>query len=201
MRAVFIYILTIVFTLSCAQEKRPIAGDTPFQKELNAEFKDASTSPLKKKDRKNFTSLEFFKFDSTYVVKAYLKRSPDTVWLDMKTTTDQISKKRVFGVIKFDLNGESHLLNVYQDKELLQDEAYKNYLFLPFIDETNGNETYGGGRYISLMIPKGDSITIDFNQAYNPYCAYNDKYSCPIVPRVNYLKTKVEAGVKTFDKH
>jgi uncharacterized protein (DUF1684 family) len=73
--------------------------------------------------------------------------------------------------------------------------------FLPFTDETNGMESYGGGRYIDLNVPKGNKLIIDFNSAYNPYCAYNDKYSCPIVPRENYLKTRIEAGVKTFKKH
>ena len=71
-------------------------------------------------------------------------------------------------------------------------------MFLPFSDLTSGNETYGGGRYIDLEIPKGKTITIDFNQAYNPYCAYNPKYSCPIVPAENELLTNVNAGVKKF---
>ena len=65
----------------------------------------------------------------------------------------------------------------------------------------NGLESYGGGRYIDARIPEGDTFIIDFNKAYNPYCAYNDKYSCPIVPRKNYLKTRIEAGVKVFEKH
>jgi uncharacterized protein (DUF1684 family) len=71
-------------------------------------------------------------------------------------------------------------------------------LFLPFLDNTNGDTTYGGGRYIDLRIPEGDTIEIDFNKAYNPYCAYNSRYSCPIVPRENYLDTNIEAGVKKF---
>ena len=74
-------------------------------------------------------------------------------------------------------------------------------MFLPFSDETNGIESYGGGRYIDLRIPEGNTLIIDFNSAYNPYCAYNDKYSCPIVPRENYLRTRIEAGVKKFKDH
>lgn len=77
---------------------------------------------------------------------------------------------------------------------------YNDHLFLPFLDDTNGDATYGGGRYIDLRIPKNDIIKIDFNTAYNPYCAYNGKYSCPIVPSENYLPVKVEAGVKAFNK-
>ena len=77
---------------------------------------------------------------------------------------------------------------------------YEDYLFLPFTDKTNGDSSYGGGRYLDLKLPEGDSIIIDFNQAYNPYCAYNDKYSCPVPPKSNNLDIEVLAGVKTF-KH
>ena len=80
-------------------------------------------------------------------------------------------------------------------------EGYEDYLFLPFLDNTNGEESYGGGRYVEARIPEGDTIIIDFNKAYNPYCAYNEKYSCPIVPRQNYLPIEVKAGVKAFGKH
>ena len=197
-----IVVFILFFTaINCAQDKRSIIGDTEFQREINAEYKDASKSPLKEKDRKNFTTLDFFKFDSTYVVKAELKRTPDSKWFKMKTTTSRLSEERVYGVLFFQLKGELYELNVYQGKELIKEEEYKDYLFLPFLDDTNGEETYGGGRYIDLRIPEGKFIEIDFNKAYNPYCAYNAKYSCPIVPRQNYVSTKIEAGVKAFDKH
>jgi uncharacterized protein (DUF1684 family) len=87
---------------------------------------------------------------------------------------------------------------VYQNAELVRKNTYVNYLFLPFSDLTSGNETYIGGRYIDLRIPYGDTIAIDFNQAYNPYCAYNRKYSCPIVPLENDLPIAIRAGVKKF---
>ena len=77
----------------------------------------------------------------------------------------------------------------------------QDYLFLPFLDDTNGEESYGGGRYIDLRIPETDTITIDFNRAYNPLCVYNEKFSCPIVPRVNYLPIQIKAGVKMYAKH
>ncbi|MFI1743538.1 DUF1684 domain-containing protein [Thalassobellus sediminis] len=197
---VFLFVILISF-FNCAQKKHPLKGETIFQKELNAEYKDVTTSPLKDKDRKVFEGLDFFKFDSTYVVKAKLKRTPNSKWFSMKTTTSRVSKERVYGILYFELKGEQFQLNIYQGKDLMQKEGYEDYLFLPFIDETNGLESYGGGRYIDARIPEGDTLIIDFNKAYNPYCAYNDKYSCPIVPRVNYLKTRVEAGVKTFGKY
>ena len=71
-------------------------------------------------------------------------------------------------------------------------------MFLPFKDKTNGVETYGGGRYLDLTVPDGDSIVIDFNKAYNPYCHYNIEYSCPLVPRENKLLFSIKAGVKKY---
>ncbi|WP_339895926.1 DUF1684 domain-containing protein [uncultured Algibacter sp.] len=201
MRNPVVLCIFLITLLSCVQEKRALKGDTKFQRELNAEYKDASRSPLKNKDRKVFEGLDFFKFDSIYVVKAELKRTPNSKWFNMRTTTDRISKERVFGILTFELKGEIHQLNVYKNEELIEKEGFENYLFLPFSDETNGLESYGGGRYIDARIPEGDTMVIDFNKAYNPYCAYDEKYSCPIVPRENYLKTRVEAGVKAFDKH
>lgn len=197
---VFLFIVLVSFS-SCAQKKQPIKGETEFQREINAEYKDASTSPLKDADRKHFEGLEFFKLDSAYVVIANLKRTPDTEFFNMKTTTDRVSKERIYGVLSFKLEGTEYQLNIYQGKDLMTTEGYEDYLFLPFLDETNGLESYGGGRYIDARIPEGNTMIIDFNKAYNPYCAYNDKYSCPIVPRENYLKTRIEAGVKAFGKH
>lgn len=201
MKSVFILFISINCLVGCAQDKHPIIGETEFQRTINAEYKDVTTSPLKDKDRKSFKGLDFFKFDSTYVVTATLKLTPDTDFFEMKTTTDRVSKERIFGILNFTLHGKEHQLNIYQGKDLMQKAGFEDYLFLPFLDETNGLESYGGGRYIDTRIPQGDTIIIDFNKAYNPYCAYNDKYSCPIVPRVNYLKTRVEAGVMAFEKH
>ncbi len=200
MNRVFISFFTL-FLMSCTQEKRPLLGETDYQIEQNAKFKDATTSPLTDKDRKDFKGLEFFKFDSIYIVKAALKRTPESEWFNMKTTTERLSKERVFGQLTFEINDESFNLNVYQGEENMQTEGLEDYLFLPFLDDTNGEESYGGGRYIDLRIPESDSITIDFNKAYNPLCVYNEKFSCPIVPRVNYLPIEIKAGVKMYAKH
>jgi uncharacterized protein len=191
----------VLFLMSCTQEKRPLLGETDYQIEQNAKFKDATTSPLTDKDRKDFNGLDFFKFDSIYIVKAALKRTPESEWFNMKTTTERLSKERVFGQLTFEINDESFNLNVYQGEENMQTEGLEDYLFLPFLDDTNGEESYGGGRYIDLRIPESDSITIDFNKAYNPLCVYNEKFSCPIVPRVNYLPIEIKAGVKMYAKH
>jgi uncharacterized protein (DUF1684 family) len=196
-----VLLFVLVFSVSCAQDKQLLNEETEWQKEMNADFKDATKSPLKDKDRKTFEGLDFYKFDSTYVVKAKLARTPDAKPFKMKTTTERRPDYVQYGVITFTLKGKEYKLNIYQNLGLLEEEGYEDYLFLPFLDNTNGNGSYPGGRYTEARIPEGDTILIDFNTAYNPYCAYNDKYSCPIVPRVNYLDLEVEAGVKAFKKH
>ena len=196
-----IFLFVCVSTFGCAQDKIALQGKTEFQRELNAEYKDASKSPLKDKDRKNFRGLDFFEVDSAYVVTAILQRTPNSSWFGMKTTTKRLSRERIYGILSFVLKGETYKLNVYQGQDIIKKEGYEDYLFLPFIDQTNGDTSYGGGRYIDLRIPKGNTISIDFNTAYNPYCAYNDTYSCPIVPRVNYVPIAIKAGVMAFGKH
>ncbi|SFN87428.1 hypothetical protein SAMN04487989_105131 [Bizionia echini] len=192
----------VLFTLiGCAQNKEPLLGETDWQRQQNADFKDASKSPLKAKDRKGFKTLDFFPVDSSAIVEATLKRTPDSDWFLMQTTTDRVSNERIYGIVTFELQGRPFELAVYQGQDLMTKAGFEDYLFLPFMDNTNGDSTYGGGRYLDLRIPEGDHMIIDFNKAYNPYCAYNAKYSCPIVPRNNYLDIKVEAGVKAFNKN
>lgn len=192
--------LFFIALTSCGQNKEPLLGETDWQREQNADFKDASKSPLKAKDRKNFKTLDFFPADSSAIVKATLKRTPDSDWFLMQTTTDRVSNERVYGIVTFEFLGKTFELAVYQGQDLMAKAGFEDYLFLPFMDNTNGETTYGGGRYLDLRIPEGDTLIIDFNKAYNPYCAYNEKYSCPIVPRTNYLDIKVQAGVMAFSK-
>jgi hypothetical protein len=189
----------MLLTWSC-QKKEPLLGDTPFQKKMNADFKDASKSPLTARDLKSFRALDFFPYDEDYKVNALLIRTPDSAWFQMKTTTERLSKERVYGILKFQLKGNSYQLQVYQGEEEMNTPGNEDFLFLPFLDLTNGESTYGGGRYINLRILEGDTLQVDFNEAYNPYCVYNEKYSCPIVPRANFLNVKVEAGLKMYQK-
>ena len=169
-----------------------------FQYDMNIKFSDKKTTPLSQKDFKKFSSLDFFAIDSIYRIKAIFVRTPDAIPFEMSTTTDRKSIEVKYGEARFNLNGKQLTLSIYQNAELIQKPQYKNYLFLPFMDKTNGNESYGGGRYLDLEIPSGDTIILDFNKAYNPYCAYNFKYSCPIPPLENHLKIVIKAGVKTF---
>ena len=187
--------------IACQTDKSYINSNSEYQKNQNDFFKDASRSPLKSKDLKDFKGLDFFSIDSSYIVKAKLFRTPNTSFFGMKTTTERITKERVFGILSFIIDNQPFELNVYQGESAGEEDVDTNYLFLPFLDESNGLTTYGGGRYIDLYVPVGDTLIIDFNQAYNPFCAYNDKYSCPIVPRENYIPLNVMAGVKSFKNY
>ena len=196
----FVLLFLLLNLLSCSDKKPSTIGDTPFQIKLNSDYKDASISPLKLKYLKNFEGLEFFPFNTEFLVTAQFQKIQNPKWFNMKTTTDRLSRERIYAVVTFKLKEKTYKLNIYQGEENMNSEEYRDYLFLPFLDNTNGETSYAGGRYIDLRIPEGNTIEIDFNSAYNPLCAYNEKYSCPIVPRVNYLDLNVEAGVKAFKK-
>ena len=184
-------ILLVCF--NCKEGKRFSTTESEFQTSLNALFKDASRSPLKPENLKTFKGLSFFPVDSSFVVVAKLKRTNTSNFFEMKTSTTRLSKERVFGILSFKIKGLDYSLKVYQSESSVLESS--DYLFLPYLDATNGLTTYGGGRYIDLTIPDGDHIWLDFNKSYNPYCVYNARYSCPIVPRENFLPIKVEAGV------
>ena len=201
MNRYLLVLFSLLLFLNCENKKRYDKNLTPFQKEMNEFFKDASISPLKEKDLKNFKGLDFFAFDSSYVVNAALIRTPEEKSFKMKTTTDMLPEYIKYGIVKFDLFGKSYSLNIYKNLEGINKEGYRDYLFLPFLDDTNGFESYGGGRYIDLDVTEEDNLVIDFNSAYNPYCVYDEKYSCPIVPRENYLPLEINAGVKAFLKN
>jgi uncharacterized protein (DUF1684 family) len=191
--------MVIIFSFSCREEKRyQDVNLTEYQRQVNNYFKDASVSPLKPKDLKNFQGLDFFEFDSIYVVKAKIEETKESLPFKMKTTTDIPADVRKYADLFFQISDKEFELSVYENLEYEGVEGYENYLFLPFLDETNENETYGGGRYLDLFLNGTDSIIIDFNKAYNPKCVYDENFSCPIVPRKNFLNTRIEAGVKNF---
>lgn len=169
-----------------------------FQEALNTSFRDPEASPLPPKEKMVFEGLDFFLPNASFIVPAKLVRTPEALPFGMPTTTGGISEERLYGTLLFTVKDQSYALEVYQSSALLTKPGYENYLFLPFTDLTNGDTTYEGGRYMDLRIPEGDTIFLDFNKAYNPYCAYNKKYSCPVVPAVNHMDIAVLAGVKAF---
>ena len=145
--------------------------------------------------------MKFYAVNRTYRVVADFKPAQSTQWLTFKTSGPRNQVFKMYGTASFNLHNKLYKLNVYQSQELMASEQYKNYLFLPFTDSTTGNETYESGRYIDLTTAdiKNNKLVLDFNKAYNPYCAYvSGVYNCPIPPRENALAVAIKAGEKTF---
>ena len=198
MKKAAILTFLLVINLGFSQKKFNKSETEKFQQTINAEYADSKTSPLMTSDLKTFKSSDFYPINGKYFVNAKLVKAKNEKAFEMKTSTSRKPKYIKYGTVYFTIDGKSLQLNVYQDVELSKSDKYKEHLFLPFSDKTCGKESYIGGRYIDLKIPKNDTIAIDFNQSYNPYCAYNHKYSCPIVPLENDLDIEIKAGVKNF---
>ncbi len=176
-----------------------------FQTELNAFYSNPEESPLDPDKMEAFEKEgghDFFEANPLFRIEADFKKKANAKYVGFETSTDRIAKYDFYGVAKFKLNGKKYSLNIYQSHRAREMEEYKDHLFLPFTDLTSGDTSYGGGRYVDLSIPNGNKILIDFNKAYNPYCAYSTKYSCPVPPRENRLDLEINAGVKySSDTH
>lgn len=195
-----LFLLLLLATLARAQAQEQAWSDssTAFWARTEAEFADSATSPLKPEDRAHFQGIHRFPYDPAFHVTARFTPARKTKAFTMKTTTDRRPRFLALGKLTFTLQGRSCTLTVYQGAVPSPDPANANYLFLPFRDLTSGEETYGGGRYIDLPGPLKAEVDVDFNMAYNPYCAYNDRYSCPIPPPENVLEVPVRAGALKF---
>ncbi|QCX54014.1 DUF1684 domain-containing protein [Elizabethkingia sp. JS20170427COW] len=171
-----------------------------FQDKLNLEFKTVGETPLRGDNLAQFKKLPFFDTHPRYKVKAKLVPTQNAEVFDIPTSSGKTKKYKEYGTLFFKIDKVPYSLKVYQSHDLIKNPKYKDYLFLPFRDETNGKETYGGGRYLDLKIPKKKKLIVDFNKAYNPFCAYNAlDYNCPIVPLENKLPIAIKAGVKYED--
>jgi uncharacterized protein (DUF1684 family) len=147
--------------------------------------------------------LGFYPVNKNYLVVADFERVRNGKWFTMETSGNSKQTFRVYGIVHFKINDSVISLNLYQSQKLMAVPEYKDDLFLPFTDLTSGHETYAGGRYIDLTFNDivGSKVVIDFNKAYNPYCAYvTGKYNCPIPPRENNMKVAIRAGEKVFGK-
>ena len=199
---VIAFLMTSIYSPIRAQESRMAikAEIQAYQDSLDRVFSNRELSPLTADDFEDFSGLDFFPFNLNYRVQAKFVRTPNQPSFKMPTTTSEVKVYEKYGELYFSVYGKEVTLDVFQSHELRETEKYKNYLFLPFRDQTNGEETYGGGRYLEMWIPDSDSVVIDFNKAYNPYCVYNTKYSCPLVPRQNWMDIPIYAGVKDYER-
>lgn len=168
-----------------------------FQEELNAEYRDPAKSPLPAPARMTFRALPFYPANYAACVLSQFVRDSSQAPFEMPTSTARRPLYRKYGELHFTLDGKPQRLNVYQNLELMRKAGFEDYLFVPFTDRTNGHGSYGGGRYLDLRLGqiKSGQLLLDFNRAYNPYCAYSPLYSCPVPPAENRLAVEVKAGV------
>ena len=145
--------------------------------------------------------MQFYPVNKAFRVEATITPASTAGRISFKTSGNRNKLFRVYGTASFQLNGKNYQLNLYQSQELVVNPQYKNYLFLPFTDSTSGNETYYGGRYLDLSATdiQNNLLMLDFNKAYNPYCAYvSGVYNCPIPPKENALAVAINAGEKNY---
>ncbi|MDQ1095020.1 MULTISPECIES: DUF1684 domain-containing protein [Chryseobacterium] len=201
MKNIFVFLLLLPLGLfSQKMVSKEVMDVKKFQEDLNAEYLNPKETPLRGDNFSGFKGHPFFPFDMKYRVTADFKKTKNPKPFEIPTSSGKTKTYREYGKATFKLNGENYTLTLYQSLDLIKQKKYRNYLFLPFRDATNGKETYGGGKYMDLTIPKGNTIILDFNQSYQPYCAYNAyDYNCPIVPEENKLPVEIRAGVMYDD--
>lgn len=159
------------------------------------EILDTSAKVLNQQEINELVGLKFYDIDSKYRIVGHFEKKIGKKF-EMPTSTDRKPIYRAYGLVTFDLAGKTHQLTIYQNMSLKKQKEYRTYLFLPLRDGSSGNETYGGGRYLDLNIPEKDTIILDFNRLYNPYCVYSHRYSCPIPPKENFISLPINAGEK-----
>lgn len=168
-----------------------------FRAEVDEMMAYHPQSPLTDEQQAVFEGLNYYDENKALVVRVEVERfSPDEPLIEMQTSTGDVQVYRRWGRFTFTVDGEEAALTLYSDED-----GYD--FFLPFKDATNGKETYGAGRYLDNHRPGlrqllADRFEVDFNYAYNPYCAYNENYSCPLPPRENWLAVPIRAGEKDF---
>src|SRR5260370_6008296 len=160
--------------------------------EKDSFFRSDMESPIPSSDRSSFKGLNYFTHDEGYLVTSKLERFDSPKHIIMATSTGTRQPYLRYGAFTFEIKGHSVKLIVYKSAE----DPYARGLFLPFSDETSCDETYAAGRYLDLEERGGDDYELDFNMAYNPYCAYSEDYTFPITPVENRLPVKILAGEK-----
>jgi uncharacterized protein (DUF1684 family) len=174
------------------EEKRVLE----WRKERDEFFRSHQRSPLTPREKRNFKGLNYYPFDPQYVflgqIERYILHINNPKYYATFLTNRGINKRYIrYGKFHFHLNGKDYTIEIY--KSILSD-----MLFIPFKDRTNGRETYDGGRYIDAEILSGYQMVLDFNMAYYPSCAYNEKFICVLPPKENMLDIEIRAGEKNF---
>jgi len=207
MKFYFLILALLISTVTIKAQSTGVFDPSTYPAVINAERKQKDIemrtdekSPIPENEKATFKKLNYYKPNTSFRKVAAFDRFDQATHFLMKTTTDRLPEYSLYGVITFVHKGKDYTLNVYQNIELVKKPGYDKHLFIPFNDETNGKETYGGGRFLDVTETGENTLIIDFNNAYNPYCAYNHKYSCPIPPEENNLEIKIKAGEKKWHK-
>ena len=149
-------------------------------------------------DKENFKELKYYDPDPKFKFSGAIKKYDAPEVVEMLTSTSELQKFYKYGQFNFEIGGNEHSLQLYKP---VDDSGHDPYYFIPFKDKTNITETYGAGRYLDIPVDYSDSITVDFNLAYNPYCAFSPYYSCPLPPRENQLSVEIRAGELNFKSY
>jgi uncharacterized protein (DUF1684 family) len=160
-----------------------------FHKDKDDFFKNDPQSPLSAEQKRAFAGLNYYPEDPALLLELQLEKTAAPRPVILTTSTGEAREYLHVGQIRFDVSGQQAVLQVYRD-----DYGY----FLPFVDATAPGETYGAGRYLEPHDLGSETLQVDFNLAYNPYCAYNERWSCPLPPQENRLKVRIAAGEKKF---
>jgi len=199
MRGILSILLICLLHLTVAQDKLYIKEIEAHRAAQNAEFRDPAMSPLTAKDRENFEGLKYFPINEKYRVTAHFEATPDAKTFPLGTSTGTTQLYRRLGILHFELDGKQHTLEAYLRVQGFSLSSKLDYVFLPVLDATSGKTSYAAGRYLHYEgIPEEEEWIIDFNKLYNPLCAYNERYECPLVPEANHLSIAIEAGVKDY---
>jgi uncharacterized protein (DUF1684 family) len=160
-----------------------------FRQAKDAFFAHHPQSPLNAEQKDNFDGLRYFSEDPDLRLELEVDEFEEKEHVQMQTSTGDMQEYVRYGKVKFDVNGDQAELTLY---------ANEHGLFLPFVDSQAGSETYGAGRYLEPEPLPNGRVLVDFNLAYNPYCAYNERWSCPLPPAENRLDVPIRAGEKNF---
>lgn len=190
-----VVIAAVAYMLTSAESPEAYREKIEAERERQYKFIRFNVeSPLTEEQKRDFKELNFYPIDPAYKVKARLIPVENRKVREVPMTDGSVERYIEHSYAEFELGGKTNRLLLLQS---VSESDMRNF-FLAFADETSGRETYGGGRYINARQDGKNSITIDFNLAYNPYCAYNPDYACPLPPKENILNISIQAGEKNY---
>lgn len=210
LRSSLLCLVLVLLLASCASKRKELSGGaqatdssdlytlevTKDRKVKDLELLRDEKSPLNASDKDLFQGLEYFPVDKRFAFASVLERFPKPEPAVIATSKNRPRSMLCIGLLPFTWEGKTHRLRVYTSTDAEEAREW----FIPFTDATSGTDTYGAGRFLDITAAT-DSVFLDFNYAYNPYCAYSDRYDCPVPPKENALPVAIRAGEKNYPLH